>query len=341
MIRFLLISAIICQSFIVAGQELFYTNPVGDGLEIADPYIMNNEGTYYLYGTSANDGFLCWKSKNLVKWEPIGYVFQRNDSSWGENSFWAPEVIHYHQKYYLIYSSSGKTKFGKGLRVCLAVSENPEGPFKDLHAPLVDDGYSCIDAHIFVDTNEKPYLFYEMVGAVGEFWKNEGFLWGVIMGVELSDDLSRPLSEPKLCLYPSQEWEGTTSMKARSNEGMTVFKHDSVYYMTYSGNHYTDPNYGVGYATSKNPLGMWTKSSGNPVLQKNIANKISGPGHNCIIKSPDGKEWFIVYHIHADSENPSGRRKLCIDRMIFKEDGSIEINGPTTLPQPLPSGGSY
>ena len=76
-----------------------------------------------------------------------------------------------------------------------------------------------------------------MVGAVGEHWNQQGYLWGMVYGVELSGDLLRPVHEPKLCLYPSQEWEGPESMKARSNEGMTVFKNDSLYYMTYSGNH--------------------------------------------------------------------------------------------------------
>ncbi len=40
--------------------------------------------------------------------------------------------------------------------------------------------------------------------------------------------------------------------------------------MMYSANYFGGKNYAVGYATSKMPLGPFTKSSSNPVLQKNI-----------------------------------------------------------------------
>jgi GH43 family beta-xylosidase len=144
----------------------------------------------------------------------------------------------------------------------------------------------------------------------------------MIYGVELSKDLSKPLHEPTLCLYPTQEWEGINSMWARSVEGMTVFKKDSIYYMTYSGNNYKDPNYGVGYATSDKPLGMWVKSEENPILSKDLANGISGPGHNCILKQDE--RWYMFYHIHADPEHPSGRRILR-KGVLFIDDRMLNI----------------
>ena len=324
------------QSF---GQSKFYTNPVSDSIFIADPFVLNHDGLYYLYGTtSAGKGFKYWVSANLVDWEPKGFAFQRNERSWGQSSFWAPEVIHYNNKFYMIYSCQGKTMFGKGLRLCLAVSNSPEGPYTELYAPLFDFGFSCIDGHIFVDEDGTPYLYYEMVGSVGEFWNKAGYLWGYIFGVELSDDLSELKQQPVLCLYPSQEWEGVNSMWARSNEGMTVFKNNNIYYMTYSANHYQDPNYGIGYATSQKPLGMWIKSEKNPILKNDIPSGVSGPGHNSIIKSPDDKEWFIVYHSHASIAKPGALRILNIDRLIFMGDSTIKVNGPTRTPQLYPSG---
>jgi beta-xylosidase len=320
------------------GQEGTYCNPVSDTVFAADPYVLFNDGLYYLYATSAGDGFKYWTSKNLSDWEEKGYAFRKTDNSWGKGSFWAPEVINYHNKFYMVYSASGETMYGKGMRICLAVSDNPGGPFTDIYAPLFDLGFSCIDGHIFVDTDGKPYLYYEMVGAVGEHWNNQGYLWGMVMGVELSSDLSKPLHEQKLCLYASQDWERPESMKARSNEGMTVFKKNGVYYMTYSGNHYADPNYGVGYAVSDRPLGMWVKYKENPILKQDTSIGVSGPGHNSIVKSPDQKEWFIVYHSHANPDKPGGRRILNIDRLVFKSDGTLSVKGPSRTPQPLPSG---
>lgn len=313
-----------------------YTNPVGNGLQIADPFVLQHQGRYYLYGTSAGDGFKSWTSENLVDWEPIGYVYRRNKDSWGTGSFWAPEVVHYRNKFYMVFSCKGPGE--SGLRLGLAVSDGPEGPFLDLKVPWFDENYSCIDGHLFVDTDGTPYLFYEQVGSVGEFWNGKGFLWGMIFGVTMSPDLLTMTREPVFCLYADQAWEHPESMHARSLEGMTVFIHDGRYYMTYSANHYSDPDYGIGFATAPGPLGMWTKSEQNPILAKDLSSGVSGPGHNSITRSPDGKEWFMVYHSHRDVKHPSGNRVLNIDRLIFGPDGTLKVAGPTRTPQPMPSG---
>ncbi len=336
----LIISFAVTWSLAVTGysQKGTYCNPVSDSIFAADPFVLFVNGTYYLYATSAGDGFKYWTSRNLSDWEEQGYAFRKGDNTWGEGSFWAPEVILYQNKYYMVYSASGETMYGKGLRICLAVSDHPGGPFTDLHAPFFDLGFSCIDGHIFIDTDGTPYLYYEMVGAVGEHWNYRGYLWGMVMGVELSPDLSGPLHEQKLCLYVSQEWENPGSLKARSTEGMTVFKKNGVYYMTYSGNHYADPNYGVGYAVSDRPLGMWVKHPSNPILKQDPSIGVTGPGHNCIIQSPDQREWFMVYHSHANPLKPGGKRVLNIDRLVFEGDTTLAVMGPTRSPQPLPSG---
>jgi beta-xylosidase len=338
MIRIFFSFSILLIALTGYSQKGTYCNPVSDTVFAADPFVLFDKGIYYLYATSAGDGFKYWTSQNLSDWEEKGYSFRKTDKSWGKNSFWAPEVIKYNNKFFMIYSASGETMYGNGMRICLAVSDNPGGPFTDIYAPLFDSGFQCIDGHIFVDDDGKPYLFYEMVGLVGELRNNNGYLWGVTMGVELSPDLSKRLNEQKLCLYTSQAWEGPESMLARSNEGMTIFKNNGVYYMTYSGNHYADPNYGVGYAVSDKPLGMWVKYKNNPILKQDRSIGVSGPGHNSIIKSPDQKEWFIVYHSHADLRKPGGNRILNIDRLVFNKDGTLSVKGPTRTPQPLPSG---
>jgi beta-xylosidase len=71
-------------------QQQYYMNPVGDSLFIADPFVLFHEGSYYLYGTSAGDGFRAWKSDDLVTWAPLGYLFRPEKDSWATGSFWAP-----------------------------------------------------------------------------------------------------------------------------------------------------------------------------------------------------------------------------------------------------------
>ena len=93
-----------------------------------------------------------------------------------------------------------------------------------------------------------------------------------------------------------------------------------------------------GYAVSDRPLGYWIKHKGNPILQKDIRIGVSGPGHNCIVKLPDHKEWSIVYHSHAYPGNPGADRVLNTDRLVFEVDRILSVIGPTRSPQALPSG---
>jgi GH43 family beta-xylosidase len=124
----------------------------------------------------------------------------------------------------------------------------------------------------------------------------------------------------------------------RCNEGPFVFKYNKKYYMTYAGGNTSFPTYGIGYCTADNPMGPWKKATENPILIRDIKNGVSGPGHNSVVKSPDGKEMFIVYHTHADVNKPEGDRVVNIDRLIITKDGKMKVNGPTRTPQLLPSG---
>ena len=74
----------------------------------------------------------------------------------------------------------------------------------------------------------------------------------------------------------------------------------------------------------------------NPILRK--TDEACGPGNGMFVKSPDGSEPFIVYHVH-NSPNQIDLRKVAIDRVRFQtaENGPdiLIIDDPTT-PQPMP-----
>ena len=75
-------------------------------INIRDPFVLSENGIYYLYGTRAKDfgqgvgGFDVYTSKDLENWsEPIECF---NSISWGMNREvnWAPEVHKYNGMYY-------------------------------------------------------------------------------------------------------------------------------------------------------------------------------------------------------------------------------------------------
>lgn len=311
-----------------------YTNPVGETpIHVGDPFVIQHEGTYYLFGTNAsNEGFKCWESTDLVHWTERGWAYRETDDSWAKSHYWAPEVEFYKGKFYMTYSAMNKGSDPPRLLIALAVSDKPEGPYRDLHVPWFDFGYSAIDGHIFVDDDGKPYLYFSRNGF------EDGYSFGIMYGVALADDLSKPVGEPIKLTEADQPWEKVRYAENRCNEGAFVLKHRGRYYMTYSANHTGFPHYGIGYATADKPLGPWVKAEENPIAATNLEIGVSGPGHSCITRSPDGKEMFIVYHTHANPKKPSGDRVVNIDRIGFDESGRLKIAGPTRSPQPMPSG---
>ena len=307
-----------------------YTNPVGQITGIGDPFVLRHDGRYYLYATSSRSGFKVWESTDLVHWEVRGLALDASaePNRWAVDSFWAPEVIHYHDAFYMVYSARNDQG---SLKLALARSEHPLGPFLTVKAPLVDRELSYIDGHIFIDGGT-PYLFY-----VKDCSENviEGVHTSEIYVQEMRDDLMELKGEPVLALRPDQPWEGIDK-DWRWNEGPFVLKVDGLYYLMYSANVFSSPEYAVGYATATSPLGPWTKSEHNPILSKRMEIGVSGPGHNSVTLSPDGQELFIVYHTHTDPKRPSGDRTVNIDR-LYVQDGRMWVDGPTRTPQPMPS----
>lgn len=329
-----------CASALPAGGQPAappptYTNPVGGAdVQMGDPFVLFNDGRYYLYGTTANDGFKYWTSPDLVNWTAGGYAYQRAADAPQAGSYWAPEVIRHQDKFYMVYSCEPKVPQGekKFFRMNLAVSDRPEGPFTDLHAPWLPYAYSTIDGDIFVDDDGTPYLYF---AAVGKREKPETYIYGLIYGVELERDLSAPVGPVFRCTEASQDWENPFSTDTRCNEGAFVFKRGSTYYMTYSANRWNDPFYSIGCATATAPRGPWTKPATNPLVGEDKKIGLSGPGHSCMVPSPDGSEMFIVYHAHVNPDKP-GARNVNIDRVVFDEKGAMRVT-PTRSPQPMPS----
>lgn len=310
-----------------------YLNPVGKIENIGDPFVLKYDRHYYLYATSLpGSGFKVWESSNLADWKLRGIALDSMDpgNGWGVGDFWAPEVIFYHDRFYMTYSARDMDGH---LKIILATASSPLGPFTNVKVPLVfRENCSWIDAHIFIDGNI-PYLFY-----VKDCSENiiNGIHMSQIYVQKLSDDLLKFEGEPVLAVQPSQAWEGIDK-DWQWNEGPFVTKHDNRYYLMYSANVYDSSEYAVGYATAASPLGPWTKYEQNPILSKDMKIGVSGPGHNSVVSSPDGSELFIAYHSHTFPEFPSGNRTVNIDRLYF-ENGTLKVKGPTRSPQPLPRG---
>jgi beta-xylosidase len=161
-----------------------------------------------------------------------------------------------------------------------------------------------IDAHLFQDDDGRYYLYYvEIAGGFKIF-------------VQRMSDPVTPEGERTLVLRPTEPWE---MVSGHVTEGPFMLKRDGTYYLTYSGTGADSPNYAIGYATSKSPLGPFEKHAGNPIAHR--SNGIFGPGHHCVIDGPDGRMWMI-YHQKYD-DRTSYRRFVALDPIWFDDDGKL------------------
>lgn len=318
---------------IVNNSDKFYKNPLGV-TNIGDPFIIKGKaGKYYMYATSSHLGFKVWSSSDLSNWKDEGLAYTASEKSFGKESFWAPEVVEHEGKYYMYYTAMWKNN--DSLRIGVAVSETPTGPFEDVSdKPMFDFGYAAIDGSVFIDEDGKKYFYYSRDCSENII---DGRYESHIYATELNDDMVSLKGEAKEVTRPDQDWEKMSEGEYYWNEGPVVFKRNGIYYLMYSANCFASKAYSVGYAAAASPLGPFKKYEKNPVLSAEVSG-ISGSGHNHIFMSPDGKEMFTVYHTHTNPNEGGGNRQLNIDRMGFREDGSIYVNGPTLTPQLKPSG---
>ena len=317
-------------------QKFFYKNPAKIA-GIGDPFVIRDEktGTYTMIATSASIGYYGWNSEDLVNWGPQHWAYQRPDDAWSIDSYWAPEVIFYKDTYYMFYTA--RQKNGR-LTISVATADKAEGPYTDVSKePLFEFGFAIIDASVFIDDDGQAYFYYTK--DISENSIN-GMGLSQLYGVKLTEDLLHTDGEHVLLTTPEQNWE-TGSPSHRWNEGPIVLKHNDIYYLAYSANYFESPAYSVGYATSENPLGPYTKAEENPILSTRMLKDISGSGHHAYMYSPDGSELFTSYHTHTLPQKPSGNRQLNIDRVLFTEDNKMVINGPSVSWLPVPANSNY
>ncbi len=303
-----------------------YTNPlIGN---ITDPEVYYEDGVYYIYGTKSggvSDGVQCFTTSDFVTFESRGVILAKKDA-YGDKSIVAANIVKQGDIYYMFYLQES-TELGINT-TAFATASSPLGPFvTEEKVPLVSNT-DIIGGQPFVDDDGTVYLVYTRTTGGNKTYVSKVNLSGGKAELDLT-------TEAQL-LVPTEDWEYA---KASVVECGFILKHGGTYYLLYAGGNYNS-TYGVGYATSDNIYGPYTKYEYNPILWSN--DQAFGNGAASTFPSPDGKEHFIIY---LRNNSPTVTRPLntCIDRIRFVPNPNggndiLEIAGASVNPQPLPSG---
>ena len=170
--------------------------------------------------------------------------------------------------------------------------------------------------------NIDPDVFYDpRSGKTYLYWGN------CFMAVaELNEDMMSIRPETVRVITPK---DGTF------REGTCVFYRQGKYYFLWSEDDTRSEDYRVRYGMADSPLGPIQIPDNNLILAKNPDLGIFGTGHNSVLQIPGKDEWYIVYHrfcrpdgIHM-GDAAGYHREVCIDRMNFEADGTIQKIIPT------------
>ncbi len=312
-------------------MTLSYINPVYPEY-FADPFILEQEGMYYAYGTGPTQGdrvLPALSSPNLVDWTAHGGVLVPPA---GSDEWWAPEVAFFDGMYYLYYSAKGIDKRDHQLRV--AYSAHPLGPFEDCGRVLVPDQPFTIDAHPFRDEDGVWYLFYaqDFLTLDGDTRVGTGIV------VDRLVDMLTLAGEPHVVVRPHLDWHLFKAQRVmyggvhdwHTVEGPSVLRHEGRYYCFYSGGAWEQETYGVSYVSTDHPLGLYTSplETSYQVL-RSLPPHVMGPGHNSFVRSRDG-QLLMVYHAWDAARTG---RYMRLDKLVWKE--GVPHVSPTWTPTTL------
>ena len=245
----------------------------------------------------------------------------RPDPVLGDN-FWAPAVAFADNRFYLYYSVGHGDKLHQ-LRV--AISESPQGPYKDAGKPLLDPSKCpfAIDPHPFQDDDGRWYLFY----ATDFLDTSDGTRAGTALVACPMRSMTQLACPGTTILRACCDWQRFQSNRLmygrlwdwHTLEGPCVCKHDGHYYCFYSGGRWETENYGVDYGVADSILGPYSDagSERGPRVLRTVLGKLVGPGHNSVI-GPEGETEYIVFHAW---DKEMRIRQMFIDKLLWTPNG--------------------
>ena len=292
-----------------------YSNPVID-YSLPDPSIIKGEdGYFYLYATEDIRNLPIHRSKDLVNWEFLGTAFtDENRPDFEPNGgIWAPDINKIGDKYVLYYSMSvwgGEWTCGIGC----AVSDRPEGPFKDCGMMFRSNGIKVqisIDP-FYIEDNGHKYLF-----------------WGSFRGIYAIE-----LSEDGLSL---KSGSSPVQIAGTAYEGTYIHKRGGYYYMFASIGSCCEglkSTYTTVVGRSTSLFGPYLDKKGQSMMDNHHEilihknDSFVGTGHNSEIVSDNAGTDWLFYHA-VSVANPDGR-VLMLDKIDWIDGWpSVEGNSPS------------
>lgn len=316
---FILILIFTCADINCNAQKQVKTsgNPIMEGW-YADPEGAIFENKFWVFPTYSakyeEQVFLdAISSEDLVNWKKYSHIIDTSAVKWANRAMWAPCIVKKDNQYFLFFSANDiQAPFRQGYKpeenkiggIGIGVASKPEGPYKDyLGKPLIQEFYNKaqpIDQFVFHDKDGQYYIIY---GG-----------WGHCNIAKLNADFTGLVPYPDGSMVKEITPEGYV-------EGPLMFIRNGKYYMMWSEGGWTNDSYKAAYGIADSPFGPFKKL--DTILQSDPAIA-TGAGHHSVVNIPGTDDWYIFYHRRPIPTKGRDHRVVCVDRMYFNADGTIQ-----------------
>ena len=321
-----------------------------------DPFITYHEGYYYYIKTSG--GKICIaKSRRLQDIGSAPLISVWSDSE-NYSEYWAPELFFVDGNWYVYFAPKSKALNSRRMFVLRSTDpNNAQAPY-EMVGQMGPTTYNETTGKWELDPKEDIYALDGTVLDLGEkkyfiysAHKAKGVTTQQIFINEMADATTLKGSRVKLPAGGTR-WEQMCDIGDPICEGPQILRHDGKVFVLYSTDMSNYQWYQICalYADETSDLldpNSWTKIDG-PLLTKSLnpADRSLAPGHACTVKSPDGKEDWLVYHAYeGDTASFSGEQEARCARMLkieWDENGMPVMGNPIAYDvlQQAPSGSS-
>jgi len=298
-------------------EPVTFRNPINPH---ADPWLGYAEGQYHLT-TTVGDKVQLWSAKTIA-----GLKEAQPVTVWEKGTgVWAAE---FHQlpgpnglRWYGYFTKTDGADVDHRMFVIESATDSIKGPYGEPRQILTDPDNQ----------------FYAIDGTVFEHGGACYFVWAGHPGHRLFiSRMKDPFTlEGQRVLIPASGF-GCEEVR----EGPYVIRHGARTFLTYSACDTGKPDYKVGYlwiAADGDPMKpeSWTQHP-EPLLSRNDAAEVYGPGHHSFFKSPAGKEDWIAYHAKTTSVFTYKGRTTRVQKLEWDAEGFPKTVVPLPLDTAIP-----
>ena len=310
---------------------------VTDTVMVHDPVMAWENGLYYLLSTG--NGLQWATSKDRKTWVVQPTPFIEEIPAWTHDSVpglrshvWAPDVIRWHDRWWLAYSCS---TFGKNTSaIGLMTAERLNGQWKDEGCLVASregrDEWNAIDPAFIADDHDRLWM------AWGSFW--DGIQIAQVPSAVVEGDGASTVQrrmegttiarrhrpgDPDAAENPTSRFAGRNAIEAPF-----ILHHGDYYYLFVSWDYCcrgAQSNYRVAVGRSKNVDGPYADSKGMPMTEgggdlflEGDKQEFEAAGHCAIYDLPSGETLFIC---HGYSTGMNGASILIQRHVTWSPDG--------------------